>query len=79
MVLWKVSVWKESLTPSFLIQAFCLLVSAFFLKFLSQIPSLSFMGDKQACWGSRTGGAEAGRITTYQPDCCMKTELFSRK
>lgn len=35
--------------PSPLIQAFCLLVSPFFLNFLSQLPSLPFIGDKHRC------------------------------
>lgn len=35
--------------PSLLIKALCLFVSLFFLHFLSQLISLSFMGDKHRC------------------------------
>lgn len=37
------------MAPSLLIQAFCLLVFPFFLNFVSQLPSLSFMGDRHRC------------------------------
>lgn len=47
-VLWVLSIQRE-VAPSLLIKALCLFVSLFFLHFLSQLISLSFMGDKHRC------------------------------
>lgn len=53
--------------PSLLIKALCLFVSVFFLRFLSQLLSLLFRGDKHRCAMGAAPGGNKGKQSNHFP------------